>query len=148
MSATNDLPPPGKLIETQSVSVLTSSFQFGDDSPEILPPITKVNWHGSAAQGNLSLSVSNVVLIDTNATINQNNVKIYWNDSLLLPIFYIDYDAPNNSTNDYIAYEINFSLNYGSHSENLAPRVETILWDEDPRGSRGTVIDVPPPTGP
>ncbi|RZN82493.1 MAG: hypothetical protein EVB11_08385 [Winogradskyella sp.] len=148
MSATNDLPPPGRLISTGSVSSLTISFQFGTDSSEILPPISKVNWQGSIEGGNLSLEVSNVVLIDSNAGINQDSVKIYWNESLLLPIFYIDYDAPNNPTNDYVAYEINFAIGYGDQTENLAPRVETILWDEDPRGSRGTITTVPPPTNP
>lgn len=143
MSATNDLPPPGVVIQTQKVNPLTGEFSFGDSSPEIMPPITKTAWSNN---NGLNLEVTNVVLIDSSVSIDASDVAIYWNNSLLLPIFYIDYSAPSDSTNNYVAYEISFSIPY-PNSDYIPPRVETILWDEDPRGSRGTVTGVQPPAG-
>lgn len=148
MSANQPLvPPPGTQITDVNCITLDAQIGFNDtESGSLLPPLAQVAWSGSVRENDLTLIISTVIFIDKNLGVTSGSINVYWNESHLQPLFYIDYSAPDEITNEYQAYQVNFTIGYSNHTEEIPTRVETFVWDEDPEGSRGTLTTVKPPT--
>jgi len=136
MSTTNStgtiVTPPGVEISSDFKS-LNSTIQFTRPRPtEPLPPLVEAYYE------NGNLEVSAVAFIDASQKIQL--ISVFYDDSLETPTFYITYTAPETQASDFMAYQVNFKIELANKPETI----ESFVWDEDPRLSRGTYTTVQP----
>lgn len=133
MNTTNSMGiiiPPGKEISS-SFTCLNSQIEFTRPrSSEPLPPLAQ------AFYGNGILEVSAVAFVDASESIE--SISVYYDDSQKMPNFYITYNAAETEASQFMAYQVNFTIELQSKPE----VIETFVWDEDPRTSRGTYTTV------
>lgn len=139
-SECNTVIPNGTQIPTssviqlinQGVPVQISFMQSRPNAP--LPPLVQSFY----SEG--KLQVCAVVFINIETKIDQNSISVFWNQDVECPNFYVSYDAPEVTSTTFLAYQVNFNL----HLETQPSTINTVVWDEDPVGSRGTVTTVQP----
>lgn len=133
MSTTNSsgtLVPPGVEISSNFNS-LNSVIGFTRPRPtEPLPPLVQASYE------NGTLEVSSVAFID--ASQNIESITVYYDDSQKVPTFYLTYNAPETEASNFNGYQVNFTIELARQPE----LIETFVWDEDPRTSRGTYTTV------
>lgn len=126
----NSVLPPGILISS-SFSNLESQISFLRPRPTTpLQPLSQANDNDGLLQ------VSNVVFIDSSIKIDAFDV--YYDDSGVMPTFYIVYEGPETQASEFNAYQINFELRV----DPMPYEIQTVLWDKDPTTSRGTIVIV------
>lgn len=135
MTTTNSvstLVPPGKKINSDFKS-LDNVIEFTRArSSEPLQPLAQAYYENGI------LEVSAVAFIDKSQTIE--SIVVYYDNSQKQPTFYITYDAPETGASEFMAYQVNFSIELQTKPE----VIESFVWDEDPRTSRGTYTTVQP----
>lgn len=136
MSTTNStgpiVPPPGVEIPSEFKS-LNSVISFTRPRPtEPLPPLVQAYYENGI------LEVSAVAFIDVNEKIE--SITVSYDDSQEMPTFYVTYTAPETEASEFMGYQVNFTIELSSQPE----LIETFVWDEDPRTSRGTYTTVQP----
>ncbi|PWH84369.1 hypothetical protein DIS18_07490 [Algibacter marinivivus] len=133
--------PPGQAIDPSNVSVkpLNSeiTFNFNSSSLKPLSPLVQVSY---SPEGDLQVSA--VVFIASSETpslsaVNQESVISDSGETQL--DFFIIYDAPEVSYQNFSAYRVDFIIE--NPPADLV-QIETFLWDSDPVTSRGTVTPV------
>jgi hypothetical protein len=134
MSTTNTtgpiIQPPGVEISSEFKS-LNSVIQFTRPRPsEPLQPLVQASFQDGI------LEVSSVAFIDVNQKID--SISVYYDDSQKLPAFFLTYTAPETKASEFMAYQVNFKIELPAKPE----EIETFVWDEDPRTSRGTYTTV------
>lgn len=129
------VPPKGTIVEGSKVlSPFSSPIVFPNArSNKPFPPIVQAYYNGT------NLQVSAVVLIDAAAEIF-DNITVYYDDTQSMPRFYVTYNAPEAKASEFTLYQVDFTLDL----EKQPLTIETIVWDEDPVGSRGTTTTVQP----
>lgn len=136
MSTTNTtgpiVTPPGVEI-TSDFMTLNSVIQFKRPRPtEPLQPLVQAYYENGI------LEVSAVTFID--ASQNIKLISVFYDDSQKKPTFYITYTAPDTKASEFMGYQVNFTIKIANKPE----EIETFVWDEDPRMSRGTTTTVQP----
>lgn len=136
MTSTNStstiIVPPGKEI-TSSFKSLNSVIEFTRARPtEPLQPLVQAYYE------NGTLQVSAVAFIDVAQNIE--SISVFYDDLQKTPTFFITYTAPETEASEFMAYQVNFTI----EMENKPEAIETFVWDEDPRTSRGTYTTVQP----
>jgi hypothetical protein len=122
--------PPGVEISSEFKS-LNSVIQFTRPRPtEPLPPLVQASFQDGI------LEVSSVAFIDASQKIG--SISVYYDDSKDLPTFYVTYTAPETEASEFMGYQVNFKIKLPKKPE----EIETFVWDEDPRTSRGTYTTV------
>lgn len=134
MTSTNSsstiIVPPGKEISSNFVP-LNSVIDFTRDRPtEPLPPLVQAFYENGVLQ------VCAVAFID--ASQNIETMSVFYDDSQKMPTFYVTYTAPETEASEFKAYQVNFTIEL----QNKPEVIETFVWDEDPRTSRGTYTTV------
>lgn len=133
MSTTNStgtIVPPGKEI-TSSFESLNSQIEFTRArSSEPLPPLAQAYYE------NGTLEVSAVAFIDADQNIE--SISVYYDDSQKMPNFYLTYNAAETEASQFTAYQVNFTVELQTKPD----VIQTFVWDEDPRTSRGTYTTV------
>lgn len=133
MSTQSTMNPPGNQIATVTFNKLINKITFPNPRPSTpFPPLVQAYFEEN------TLQVSAVVLIDSNATIN--TIQVFFDGNQLEPNLYIAYDAPEVSSANFIAYQVDFNLPL----ENQPKKINTVVWNEDPETSRGTITTVQP----
>lgn len=133
MSTQSTMNPPGNQIATVTFNKLINEITFPNPRPSTpFPPLVQAYFQKT------TLQVSAVVLIDSNATIN--TIQVFFDGNQLEPNLYIAYDAPEVSSANFIAYQVDFNLPL----ENQPKKINTVVWNEDPETSRGTITTVQP----
>lgn len=137
--------PPGT---TQGVNILSitklpsSSINFPQARPTTpFPPIVQAFFN----KENSILEVSAVIFIDANVILKpdentENIINVYYQAIDPTPNFFITYNAELNASKKFKAYQVTFSINMNSKPSDI----KTIVWDEDPETSRGTLTTVQP----
>ena len=124
--------PPGVEISSDFKS-LNSTIQFTRPRPtEPLPPLVEAYYENGV------LEVSAVAFIDASQKIQIINV--FYDETQVSPTFYITYTAPETEAIEFMGYQVNFKIELANKPE----IIETFVWDEDPRTSRGTYTTVQP----
>lgn len=136
MSATNSsgttVLPPGVQIDSNFVN-LNSQIEFTKSRPTTpLPPLVQAYF------GNEILQVSVVVFIDESLSIDL--ISVYYDKTQETPVFYATYNAPETTASKFNAYQVNFTIEMPQQPKTI----ETFVWDEDPKMSRGTTTTVQP----
>ncbi len=136
MSTTNStgpiVPPPGVEISSDFKS-LNSVIEFTRPRPtEPLPPLVQAYYENGV------LEVSAVAFIDASQKIE--SISVFYDDSQDLPTFFVTYTAPETEASEFMGYQVNFTIKLSNQPE----LIETFVWDEDPRTSRGTYTTVQP----
>lgn len=133
MSTTNSsgtIVPPGVKISSNFIC-LNSEIEFTRPRPtEPLPPLVQAFYE------NGTLEVSAVAFIDASEKIE--SIVVYYDDSQDVPRFYLTYNAPETEASKFIGYQVNFTIEFANQPE----LIESFVWDEDPRTSRGTYTTV------
>lgn len=118
-----------------------NGITFHEERPTTpLPPLVQTTFY---PEGNEStkgtLEVCAFVFIAAN--LNQNSpISVYFEDINPTPNFYISYDAPETKSANFATYEVTFAIGVDKKPKNI----NTIVWNEDPETSRGTVTTVQP----
>jgi hypothetical protein len=137
-STSNVLIPPGIVIPSESNLLLSSQIRFVNSRPtNPLPPLVQTNYYSSAHQ----LQVCAVIFLDASNPnpINPESITVYYDDvNIKQPTFYITYNAPETQASVFIAYQVNFVIALGQQPGTI----ESIVWDIDPKASRGTITTV------
>lgn len=124
--------PPGKEILSNFKS-LNSVIEFTRPRPtEPLQPLVQAYYENGV------LEVSAVAFIDASQKIEL--ISVFYDNSQSMPTFYLTYTAPDTEASKFMAYQVNFTIELSSKPE----VIETFVWDEDPRTSRGTYTTVQP----
>ncbi|CAM4361341.1 hypothetical protein [Flavobacterium terrigena] len=135
MSTTNSsstLVPPGVEISSNFKS-LNSVIEFTRPRPtEPLPPLVQAYYENGI------LEVSAVAFIDASQKLE--SISVFYDDSQDMPTFYVTYTAPETEAIKFMGYQVNFTIELSNKPE----VIETFVWDEDPRTSRGTYTTVQP----
>ena len=117
----------------------TSPFQVTFPLPRPttpFPPLVQATF--LPLNGDGFVEVTAIIFIDTQADIK--DVSVYWNQDNSYPKFNIAYDSAEVESKIFNAYQVSFSITIP-----VKPAlIETIVWDEDPKASRGTVTTVQP----
>lgn len=129
-NSTSTLVPPGKIIASDFISLNSIIGFTRPRSTEPLQPLVQAYYQ------NGMLEVSAVAFIDASQQIE--SISVYYDDSQRTPNFYITYTAPETEASEFMAYQVNFTIEVSSQPE----VIETFVWDEDPRTSRGTYTTV------
>ena len=149
MSTTNEICkdikiPPGAKINSTEIKFIplvnsTSPFQVTFPLPRPttpLPPLVQATF--LPVNGDGFVEVTAIIFIDAQANIK--NVSVYWNNDNAYPKFNIAYDSAEVKSKTFNAYQVSFSVTVP-----VKPTlIETIVWDEDPKASRGTITTVQP----
>jgi hypothetical protein len=139
-SACKPVIPNGIKIPTTSVKPFSdggnpTQISFLNKRPNTpLPPLVQSFYNGE------NLQVCAVVFINVEANIDPRNINVYWDEDVLCPNFYISYDAAEAASSIFNAYQVNFNITL----KNQPSTINTVVWDEDPIGSRGTITTVQP----
>ncbi|WP_395058849.1 hypothetical protein [Flavobacterium sp.] len=132
--------PPGTIIDGSIVTSLFSPVTFPNArSKKPFAPVVQAYYDS----GKKNLQVSAVIFIDAAAVIPtplSNNIKVYYDNSQLLPTFNISYNNLEKEAKTFSVYQVNFNLSL----ENKPASIITFVWDEDPVTSRGTETTVQP----
>lgn len=135
METTNSsgtLVPPGVEISS-NFKPLDSVIEFTRSrSTEPLQPLVQAYYENGV------LEVSAVAFID--ASQNIDSFSVFYDSSQKNPNFYLTYTAPETEASKFNGYQINFTVEMRDKPE----VIETFVWDEDPRTSRGTYTTVQP----
>lgn len=134
MTSTNStstvIVPPGKEISSNFKS-LDSVIEFTRArSTEPLQPLVQAYYENGI------LEVSAVAFID--ASQNIESISVFYDDLQKTPTFHVTYTAPETEAAAFMGYQVNFTIELPNKPE----VIETFLWDEDPRTSRGTYTTV------
>ncbi len=136
-STTNaTLTPSGRVIPSEYHS-LSNQICFTNPRPkEPLQPLVQTSFKDDSGE----LQVSAVVFIDKNIAIpTSGGISVNFDDrDPAQPLFHVCYNAPETDGIDFMAYQVNFTLSLSQRP----PTIQTILWDIDPKGSRGTITTV------
>ena len=139
------LVPPGSEIIQQGI-FKTPCGEINFNNPTAcstypLPPLVQTYYDSE----NGVLQMYCMVFI-ASETVENKDFTIYHNSkytargrSQALNTFFITYDTPDMSSTSFYAYSVNFAIRMDKPTD-----IQTILWDTDPRGSRGTVTTVQP----
>jgi len=136
--------PAGTKIDSTNVKFTplvnsSSPFQVTFPLPRPttpFPPLVQATF--LPLNGDGSVGVTAIVFIDAQANIK--NVSVYWNEDNAYPKFDIAYDSAEVESKTFNAYQVSFSVTVP-----VKPTlIETIVWDEDPKASRGTITTVQP----
>jgi hypothetical protein len=136
--------PPGQPINRNLIKItnLNSQIEFDYNSTSLKPltPLVQVSF---SPEGNLQVSA--VVFVASSETpnlsaVNQESVISDSGETQL--DFFIIYDAPEQSYQNFNAYRVDFIIE--NPPADLV-QIETFLWDSDPVTSRGTVTPVEKP---
>ncbi len=136
MTSTNStgtiIVPPGKEISSNFKS-LDSVIEFTRArSTEPLQPLVQAYYENGI------LEVSAVAFID--ASQNIESISVFYDNLQKTPTFYVTYTAPETEASEFMAYQVNFTVEMANKPE----VIESFVWDEDPRTSRGTYTTVQP----
>lgn len=136
MASTNStgtiIVPPGKEISSNFTS-LNSVISFTRArSTEPLQPLAEAYYE------NGTLEVSAVAFIDVAQSIEK--ITVFYDDLQKTPTFYIAYTAQDTEASEFMSYQVNFTVELPNKPETI----ETFVWNEDPRTSRGTYTTVQP----
>lgn len=135
MTSTNSastIAPPGKEISSDFKS-LNSVIEFTRSrSTEPLQPLVQAYYENGILQ------VSAVAFIDASQSID--SFSVFYDSSQKNPNFYLTYTAPETEASKFMGYQVNFTI----EMQNKPEVIETFVWDEDPRTSRGTYTTVQP----
>ena len=136
MTSTNStgtiIVPPGKEISSSFTS-LDSVIEFTRArSSEPLPPLVQAYYEDGILQ------VCAIAFID--ASQNIEAITVFYDDLQKQPTFYVTYTAPETEASEFKGYQVNFTIELPNKPE----IIETFVWDEDPRTSRGTYTTVQP----
>lgn len=135
MTMTNSvstLVPPGKKINSNFKSLNSVIGFTRARSNEPLQPLVQAYYE------NGQLQVSAVAFIDVAQDIQ--TIEVFYDNTQKQPTFYITYTAPETGASEFMAYQVNFTIELASKPE----VIESFVWDEDPRTSRGTYTTVQP----
>lgn len=135
--------PPGT---TQGVNIQNiekqSGINFTQPRPTTpLPPLVQAFFN---ERTNI-LEVCAVVFIDANANLSPDKntnqiIDVYYEDISPTPNFFITYNAVEGNSTNFQAYQVSFTIQMNSKPSNI----NTTVWDEDPKASRGTITTVQP----
>ncbi|WP_130734127.1 hypothetical protein [Flavobacterium sp. J27] len=129
----NTIVPPGIQLEKVGFTKLEVNIAFPNARPSTpFPPLVQAYFESKALQ------VSAVVLIDANASIDA--IQVYYEKNDIMPNLYVTYDAPEESSANFSAYQVNFMLDISTQPKTI----QTTVWNEDPETSRGTITTVQP----
>ncbi len=139
--------PPGKLVAPSiaadsiaEVNFLNPYRNFITKRP--LPPLVQ-NYYDK----NMGiLHMYAIVFVDSNEDPGSFDVyqqEIVSESGKSQLNFYITYDKPETRVSQFTGYRVNFAVRMPNPG-NPPTQIETFLWDEDPRTSRGTVTTVQP----
>jgi len=135
--------PPGTTQGVMNLNInKLSSINFTQPRPTTpLPPLVQAYFY----EENNILEVCAVVFIDASANLvpdegSQNAINVYYEDINPTPNFFITYNAVEGSSKNFQAYQVTFTINMNSKPSDI----NTVVWDEDPRASRGTETTVQP----
>lgn len=123
--------PPGVELEKISFKNLFSGIKFPNPRP-VTPFAPSVQAYYEKGV----LEVSAVLLINAEAKIK--GIKVYFDSKTTS--FYFSYDAPEKESSSFNAYQVTVNMNL----VNKPMVINSILWDEDPVGSRGIETIVQP----
>lgn len=142
MSTEDKVLPPGKAIKEKNFEVTnldtTVGFAFNSTSITPLSPIVQTSFNDEGA-----LQVSAIVFIASSIDnpnldyVSKKEIDLFSGQEQLN--FYITYDAEEVSAQEFNAYRMDITVN--NPPRNLA-QIQTFLWDEDPKTSRGTLTTV------
>jgi hypothetical protein len=127
--------PPGTIVSSTTVKQLFTPISFPNPrSTRPFPPIAQAYYNNGI------LEVSALVFVDSTIGFTNKSFSVYCDNSQTLPTFYVSYDEPETKASSFTMFQVSFE--YPMESQ---PReIQTIVWDEDPTGSRGTVTNVQP----
>ena len=138
------VPPGAEIIQQGIFENPCGKINFKNPtacSTSPLPPLVQTYYDSE----NGVLQMYCMVYIASETFVNKG-FTIYYNPDYTargrnqpLNTFFIAYDTPDMSSSSFYAYSINFSMRINKPAD-----IQTILWDTDPRGSRGTVTTVQP----
>lgn len=131
-NSVSTLVPPGKKINSNFKSLNSTIGFTRARSNEPLQPLAQAYYE------NGQLQVSAVAFIDVAQDIE--TIEVYYDNSQKQPTFYITYTAPETGASEFMAYQVNFTIELPSQPD----VIESFVWDEDPRTSRGTYTTVQP----
>ncbi|VXA95247.1 conserved hypothetical protein [Flavobacterium sp. 9AF] len=133
MNTKDKTTPPGNLVPEVSFSKLETNITFPNPRPSTpFPPLVQTYFE------NKQLQVNAVVLINSQAGINE--IEIYYDANSTIPNFYVTYDATEMPSTNFTLYQVNFSVSIDCQPETI----QTVVWNEDPETSRGTITTVQP----
>lgn len=137
------LTPPGIQI-TGDTNVINwkkvngNGITFPRERPTTpLPPLVQTTFYPTG-DGSTKGTLEVCAFVFIAANLDENSpIKVYFEDINPTPNFYITYDAPEIKSAQFAAYEVTFAVGFETKPKNI----NSIVWNEDPETSRGTLTD-------
>jgi len=135
--------PPGNIIGNSCVKWEKdgNNIMFYKERPSTpLPPLVQATFiPESNGSKNGILEVCAFVFIAAELS-KKSPISVYYLDVKTTPNFYITYDAPEIKSAVFSSYRVTFFISLDKKPTDIT----TIVWNEDPDASRGTVTTVQP----
>lgn len=139
------IPPGSKIVGGKNKinwkKVNGNEITFLEERPSTpLPPLVQTTFYPLGNESNNgTLEVCAFVYIAAELS-EKSPISVYYQNVEPTPNFYITYDAPEIKSAVFTQYQVTFAIGMDK-KPNL---INTIVWDEDPKASRGTLTTVQP----